>query len=54
MRRLALSVKVFRGIHLRLDGGDDGFSDFILYREDIGEPAVVMVPPTADCRLPHR
>src|SRR3954454_12867417 len=43
--RLALGTKVFRGIELRFDGGDNGLGDFILYREHVGEAAVVMLRP---------
>jgi hypothetical protein len=40
-----LGAKVFRGIELRLDGGDDRLGDFILHREHVGEAAVVMLRP---------
>src|SRR5262249_21740656 len=50
MWRFAFSVKVLRGIHLRLDRGDDGLSDLVLYCEDVGEAAVVTVAPELAAR----
>src|SRR5215475_4708963 len=50
MRRLALSVKVLRGIHLRLDRGDDGLSYLVLYCKDVSKAAVVTVSPELAAR----
>ena len=35
--RLALGAKIFRGIKLRLDRGDDGLGDLVLHGEHVGE-----------------
>ena len=43
--RLALGAKIFRGIDLWLDRGDDGFGDLILYGEHVGEAAVIVLRP---------
>ena len=37
----ALGAKIFRGIKLRLDRGDNRFSDLVLHGEHVGEVAVV-------------
>jgi hypothetical protein len=42
---LRLAWKFFGGIKLRLDRSHDGFGDFVLYREDVGEVAVVTLCP---------
>src|SRR5262249_12337669 len=43
--KLALRAKVFCGVNLRLDPCDDGFRDFILDREHVGEAAVLAFSP---------
>ena len=43
--RLALGAEIFCCIKLRLDRGDDGLGDFILYREHIGNVAIVALGP---------
>ena len=43
--RLAPGAKTFRGVKLRLDGGDDCFGDLVLHREHVGEVAVVALRP---------
>ena len=45
VRRLTLGPKIFCGIELRLDRGDDGLSDLILNRKHVGEAAVKMLRP---------
>ncbi len=43
--RLTLGAKIFRGIELRLDCGDDGLGNLVLHREDVGQVAVVALRP---------
>ena len=45
VRRLAPGAKIFRGIELRLDRGDDRLGDLVLHREHVGEIAVVALRP---------
>src|SRR5215472_6905092 len=43
--RRTLRTNIFRGIDLRLDGGDDRIGDLVLHREHIGEVAIVAFRP---------
>jgi hypothetical protein len=43
--RLAPGPKIFRGVELRFDRGDDGFGDLVLNREDVSKVAVVALRP---------
>ena len=38
-------MKIFRGIDLRLDRGDDGLRDLVLHRKNVSEIAVVAFAP---------
>ena len=44
-RRLAAGPEILRRVDLRLDGGDDGVGDLVLYRENVGQLAVVTLRP---------
>src|ERR1700679_999727 len=43
--RLAPRTKIFRGIDLRFNRGDNGLGDLILHREDVSQIAVVALCP---------
>jgi hypothetical protein len=43
--RLASGAKIFRGVELWLNRGDDGFGDLVLNRENVGKFAVVAFRP---------
>jgi hypothetical protein len=45
VRRLAPCAKIFRGVELRLDRGDDRLGDLVLHREYVGKTAVVAFRP---------
>ncbi len=44
-RRLAAGPEVLRRVDLRLDGGDDGVGDLVLYRENVFQLVVVTLRP---------
>ena len=45
LRRFAAAAKIFRRVKLRLNRGNDGLGDLVLYREHIGQLAVVTLRP---------